>query len=63
MSDAAKKTWLDRFAKLHATPAWEETLKSQGWEDAYLPGDAFNAFLKEENANWTSALKEVGILK
>lgn len=63
MSDAARKAWLDRFAKLHATKEWKETLKTQGWEDAYLPGDAFNAFLKSEEANWTSALKEVGILK
>ncbi|WP_439498899.1 Bug family tripartite tricarboxylate transporter substrate binding protein [Bosea sp. (in: a-proteobacteria)] len=63
MSEAAKKTWLDRFAKLHATPVWKETLKTQGWEDAYLPGDDFVAFLKAEDANWSSALKEVGILK
>ncbi|KRE24251.1 C4-dicarboxylate ABC transporter substrate-binding protein [Bosea sp. Root483D1] len=63
MSEGAKKLWLERFAKLHETPAWKETLKTQGWEDAYLPGDKFNAFLKEEEANWTSALKEVGILK
>ena len=51
------------LAKLHATKEWKETLKTQGWEDAYLPGDAFNAFLKSEETNWTSALKEVGILK
>jgi len=63
MSDGAKKTWLDRFAKLHATKEWKETLKTQGWEDAYLPGEAFDAFLKSEEANWTSALKDVGILK
>jgi putative tricarboxylic transport membrane protein len=63
MSEAGKKTWLDRFAKLHETPVWKETLKTQGWEDAYLPGDAFAAFLKSEEASWTTALKEVGILK
>ena len=63
MSEAGRKIWLDRFAALHQTPAWKETLKVQGWEDAYLPGDAFAAFLKEEEAAWTTALKEVGILK
>jgi putative tricarboxylic transport membrane protein len=63
MSEAGKTLWLERFAKLHASDAWKETLKKQGWEDAYLPGAAFAAFLKEEEANWTTALKEVGILK
>jgi putative tricarboxylic transport membrane protein len=63
MSAEAKKAWLDRFEKLHASPQWKEVLAKQGWEDAYLPGDKFDAFLKAETASWTTALKEVGILK
>ena len=63
MSEEAKKAWLERFAKLHDTPAWKETLAKQGWEDAYLSGPEFDAFLKAETAAWTTALKEVGILK
>lgn len=63
MSAAAQKTWLDRFAKLNATPEWKEALKKHGWEDAYLAGPEFTAFLKAETQAWTAALKDVGILK
>lgn len=63
MSAAARKLWLDRFAALHESPVWKETLKTQGWQDAYLPGEAFVDFLKREQASWASALQDVGILK
>lgn len=63
MSEEGKKAWLDRFAKLHASDIWKTTLKTQGWEDAYLSGPDFVAFLKTEQANWTQALKDVGILQ
>lgn len=63
MSAAAQKRWLDRFAALHASAVWRETLAQRAWEDAYLPGEAFAAFLKSEETRWASALKDVGILK
>ncbi len=43
--------------------AWQETLKKQGWDDAYLSGDAFGGFLKEENVRIAAVLKEVGLVK
>jgi putative tricarboxylic transport membrane protein len=51
---------LDKMAK---AKAWPETLKKQGWDDAYLSGDAFAAFLKEENGRVGQVLKDVGLLK
>jgi putative tricarboxylic transport membrane protein len=63
MSEAGRKTWLERFEKLHASDVWKEALKAHGWEDAYLAGDEFKAFIKAEETNWTTALKDVGILK
>jgi putative tricarboxylic transport membrane protein len=29
--------------------AWQDTLKKQEWDDYYLPGDAFAAFIESEN--------------
>jgi putative tricarboxylic transport membrane protein len=63
MSEEGKKTWLDRFAKLHDTASWKETLKKQNWEDAYLAGDDFVKFLDEEVARQTATLKDVGLTK
>jgi putative tricarboxylic transport membrane protein len=51
---------LDKMAK---GKAWPETLKKQGWDDAYLSGEAFAAFLKEENGRVSQVLKDVGLLK
>jgi putative tricarboxylic transport membrane protein len=36
---------VDKMAK---SPEWAEALKAKGWDDAYLPGDEFAAFLKQE---------------
>ena len=36
--------------KMVKSPAWKEVLKQKGWDDAYLAGDAFAEFLKEEQA-------------
>jgi putative tricarboxylic transport membrane protein len=63
MSAVAKKTWLDRFAKMHESEAWNATLKKQNWEDAYLSGDDFVKFLDQEVANQTATLKDVGLTK
>lgn len=63
MSDAGKAMWLDRFAKMHDSQAWKDILAAQGWEDAYLAGDDFTAFLAEEKERTAAVLKEVGLIK
>ncbi|MFO0990211.1 MAG: tripartite tricarboxylate transporter substrate-binding protein [Alphaproteobacteria bacterium] len=49
--------------KMAKSPAWAEALKQKGWDDAYLAGDAFAAFLKEEQTRVTDILKSVGLAK
>ena len=63
MSEEGRKMWLDRFAKMHEADAWKKVLETQSWEDAYLSGDEFNAFLDEEKARQEQVLKDVGLLK
>ena len=58
-----KKALLDLIDKLVKSPAWVDQLKQKGWDDAYLPGDAFAAFLKQEDARVTTVLKSVGMVK
>ena len=43
--------------------AWKDILKQKGWDDAYLPADAFAAFLKEEQARVRAVLQSVGLVK
>ena len=42
---------------------WIEILKQKGWDDAYLPGDAFAVFLKTEGATVRNTLVEIGLVK
>jgi putative tricarboxylic transport membrane protein len=45
------------------SPAWQEILKQKGWDDAYLSGDAFANFLKQEQARVKEVLTSVGLVK
>lgn len=63
MSEEGKAMWLDRFARMHDSAAWKEILANQGWEDAYLAGDEFVAFLAEEKDRTAAVLKEVGLIQ
>jgi len=63
MSDAGKAMWLDRFTKMHDGPAWKDILAKQGWEDAFLAGDDFVAFLGTEKERTAAVLKDLGLIQ
>jgi putative tricarboxylic transport membrane protein len=50
------------FDDLHNLPAWKEMLTRQGWDEAFLAGDAFDAFLKQDEAATAEVLREVGLV-
>jgi putative tricarboxylic transport membrane protein len=58
-----KAALLAAVEKMAKSPAWAQVLKQKGWDDAYLGGDAFAAFLKEEQARVTDILKSIGLAK
>jgi putative tricarboxylic transport membrane protein len=63
ISDADKKKLSDAVDKLVKSDAWKEVLKQKGWDDAYMPADAFAAFLKQENARVGEVMKAIGLVK
>lgn len=63
MSPAGRERMLAMLDKMHGSKTWQETLKKQGWDDAYLSGDRFAAFLKEENTRIAAVLKDAGLVK
>jgi putative tricarboxylic transport membrane protein len=63
MSAGGRSSLIAMLDKMHQGKAWPETLKKQGWEDAYLSGDAFGAFIQEENTRMGQVLKDVGLVK
>jgi putative tricarboxylic transport membrane protein len=63
ITDQQKKTLGDAIDKMVKSDAWKEILKQKGWDDAYLAGDAFVQFLKEEQARVDKVLRSVGLVK
>jgi putative tricarboxylic transport membrane protein len=58
-----RKVLLEAIDKMVKSKEWAEILKARGWDDAYLPGDAFGTFLKTETVRVTDILKSVGLVK
>ena len=63
ISPEQRKTLTETIGKLVTSPAWQEVLKQKGWDDAYLSGDEFAAFLKAENARVHEVLTSIGLVK
>lgn len=63
LSDDQRKALIDAMDRMAKSKEWQEILKTRGWDDAYLSGDAFGTFLKEENTRVAAILKSVGLVK
>lgn len=53
--------WRDLLRKMRDEPSWQSHLAKKGWEDGFLDGDAFIAFVKSEEALNTKVLARLGI--
>ncbi len=42
---------------------WQETLKTKGWQNTFLAGDAFKAQLAADTAATATILKDIGLVK
>ncbi len=48
-------------AKLHASPQWTVALARNSWSDAYLAGEDFAAFMRQERTRLAGVLDELGL--
>ena len=48
---------------LATSEGWQETLATQGWEDTFLAGPAFDAQLEEDIATTEGILREIGLVE
>lgn len=61
ISDQDRTRLLGLVEAVHSSAAWEKQLESNGWDDTYLAGDEFDAFLKTENTRVSGVLKDIGL--
>jgi putative tricarboxylic transport membrane protein len=55
-------TWVDNFTKLSQSDAWKKVLETQGWDDFFLAGEEFGAFIDEETETQGQILKDAGLV-
>lgn len=63
LSDAQTKTLADAVEKMVKSKEWAEILKARGWDDAYLGGADFAAFMKAEQERVSKVMHDVGLVK
>ena len=61
--DADLKTLSDAVGKMVQSAQWKETLTKRSWLDMYQPHDEFAAFVKNDTAQITTTLKELGLVQ
>lgn len=58
---SAQRTKLVHFVReLRATKEWKKSLRVNGWDDAWLPGEKYGRFLAAEDKRVDTVLKELG---
>lgn len=63
LSEEARQRLIDLVADLQESPAWQEQVERNGWDDTYLSGDEFEAFLEEEQTRIRAVLEEIGLVE
>lgn len=61
LSPQARAELEQAFARLRTTPEWQRTLRTRGWQDAWLPGADFGRFLAAEDERVARVLTELGL--
>ncbi|GEB57847.1 Bug family tripartite tricarboxylate transporter substrate binding protein [Streptomyces gardneri] len=61
LSDAEREKLVGLVTRLHDSPQWRESLKTHGWNDAFLPGEEFGDFLTAQDERVGTVLKELGL--
>jgi putative tricarboxylic transport membrane protein len=53
-------SWLD---KVHESQAWQDTVKKNGWADAYLTGEQFTTFMADQKTTIRETLVNLGLVE
>jgi putative tricarboxylic transport membrane protein len=61
MKDNEKQAWITMLGRLHDSKAWQDILVKNDWTDAFMTGDQFAAFLKQEDQRVGKVLRDIGL--
>lgn len=61
LSDTERDKLVALLRELHDSKQWQDSMKKNGWDDAFLTGDAFGEFLEAQDDRVATVLKELGL--
>ncbi|WP_120521786.1 Bug family tripartite tricarboxylate transporter substrate binding protein [Arthrobacter celericrescens] len=61
VSDADRDRIVAALTKMHGTEEWKAALKDHGWTDAFITGEEFSTFLKEQDTRVADVLTKLGL--
>ncbi|MEV3973262.1 tripartite tricarboxylate transporter substrate binding protein [Streptomyces sp. NPDC050698] len=61
LDDTERKRLVRLVEELHDSDEWRASLERNGWDDAFLTGEKFGAFLDAEDKRVVAVLKELGL--
>ncbi len=62
LSDTATDRLVDLVTEMHDSAEWQDALETNGWDDTFLTGDEFAAFIEEERQVTTTVLRDLGLV-
>ncbi|WP_347754424.1 tripartite tricarboxylate transporter substrate-binding protein [Agrococcus sp. ProA11] len=63
ITDEERTALVDLVTQLHDEAAWGELLTTNGWTDAFIAGDDFDAFLAEDMTLTQETLRTIGLIE
>jgi putative tricarboxylic transport membrane protein len=63
VSDETKQRLVKLVTDMHDTQGWKDALEKNGWQDTFLAGDDFDAFITQEIDTTEGVLKDLGLVK
>ncbi|EST39753.1 C4-dicarboxylate ABC transporter substrate-binding protein [Streptomycetaceae bacterium MP113-05] len=61
LSDPERERLIAFFTELHDSKEWRESMRRNGWDDAFLTGERYGRFLTSQEKRVDSVLKELGL--
>ncbi len=62
ISDETRDRFVELLTEMHDTKAWRDLLETNGWIDAFVTGEEFETFLKQQDERVESTLRELGLV-
>lgn len=62
ITDADKDKVIAALTKMHGTEEWKKALETNGWSDAFITGDEFATFLKDQDDRVADVLTTLGLV-